>query len=432
MTDGTTTHQGSARAWIIWSLSALAFGYAFFQRVSPSAMYSELMRDFQATGAVLGYLSALYFYPYVVLQVPLGALLDHLGARRLITFSLIFAAIGSILLALAPTLTIAYLGRFLIGAGSAAGFIGSLALAGRWFPSHQFAMLAGFCMFFAMMCGMAGQAPLAGLVQQVGWRPTMIGAGGFALLLGIAVWLIVRDSPPTTSPKKQATPGSLSTFGRSLSAALLNHEVWRIALTASAFSGPMLAFGALWGVPYMMVAYGLTKPEAAFYSSMLLFGWAFGAPILGWATDRIGYRKAPMVICMAVLCLFTGLLVFLPVLPLPLLVMIIAAMGFAGGGIANCYALAREVTQPAIHGAANGIVNGMTVASGAVLQPLIGWLLDRAWTGGLQDGVRQYTIENFHAAFVSLFLWTLAGFLITLTLRESRCGMLTPIRAAQS
>jgi len=427
MTAATASGKGGLRAWIVWSLSALAFGYAFFQRVSPSAMYTELMRDFEATGAVLGTLSALYFYPYVALQLPLGALLDTFGARRLITGSLVFAAIGSALLATATSLPVAYAGRFLIGAGSAAGFIGSLALAGRWFPANRFAMLAGFAMFFAMMSGMAGQAPLAWLVQAVGWRATIAGAAIFALVLGLAVFAIVRDAPPGETLKAKAAPEDGS-FGAGLAAALLNREVWQISVAAMASSGPMLAFGGLWGVPYLVEAYGLSKPQAAFYTSTLLFGWAIGGPVLGWLSDRVGLRKLPILLSLGVLCLCTGALVFLPVLPLGVLVAVIALMGFVGSCMVNGYALAREVTQPAIHGATNGIVNGMTVASGAVLQPVIGWLLDRSWDGTLVDGVRHYSVENFQNAFVSLFLWTLVGFLVSLTLRESRCKPLPPVR----
>ena len=59
-------------------------------------MVADLMRDFAVSGALLGYLSALYFYPYVLLQIPLGALLDRLGARLLLTVALMIAAGGSI------------------------------------------------------------------------------------------------------------------------------------------------------------------------------------------------------------------------------------------------------------------------------------------------------------------------------------------------
>jgi len=48
-------------------------------------MVSDLMADFAVSGAVLGTLSALYFYPYVLLQLPLGAMLETFGTRILLS-----------------------------------------------------------------------------------------------------------------------------------------------------------------------------------------------------------------------------------------------------------------------------------------------------------------------------------------------------------
>ena len=61
--------KGSAYACVIWTLAAIAFGYAFVHRVAPSVMVSDLMRDFAIGGAMIGTLSSLYFYPYVMLQM---------------------------------------------------------------------------------------------------------------------------------------------------------------------------------------------------------------------------------------------------------------------------------------------------------------------------------------------------------------------------
>jgi len=144
---------GSARAWFIWLFAALAFGYAFFHRVAPSVMVDDLMAEFAISGAVLGTLSALYFYPYVLMQVPLGALIDRLGVRALLSTALLIGGIGSVIFALAQSIEMAYLGRVLIGIGSAVGFLSSLALAGKWFPPHRFAFLAGLVMFFGMTSG---------------------------------------------------------------------------------------------------------------------------------------------------------------------------------------------------------------------------------------------------------------------------------------
>ena len=164
--------KASARAWLIWSLSALAFGYAFFQRVAPSVMVPELMAEFSIGAAVTGYLSALYFYPYVALQFPLGALLDRFGVRSLLTSAIGLAAIGSLLFAMAQSIEQAYLGRALVGIGSAVGFLSALTLAAKWFPPSMFAFLAGLVMLFGTISGVAGQAPLAALIAQ--WCGSML------------------------------------------------------------------------------------------------------------------------------------------------------------------------------------------------------------------------------------------------------------------
>ena len=65
------------RAKIAFALGTLFFGYAFIQRVSPSVMTSELMRDFSVGGAALGSLSAFYFYAYASIQLPVGMLTDR-------------------------------------------------------------------------------------------------------------------------------------------------------------------------------------------------------------------------------------------------------------------------------------------------------------------------------------------------------------------
>ena len=41
-------------AWLVWALAAISFGYAFFHRVAPSVMVSDLMAEFAIGGAMLG------------------------------------------------------------------------------------------------------------------------------------------------------------------------------------------------------------------------------------------------------------------------------------------------------------------------------------------------------------------------------------------
>src|SRR5262245_27764965 len=116
-----------------WLTGALFFFYAWVLRVAPSVMVEELMRDFAVGAAVLGHLSAVYFYGYAGMQIPVGLLLDRFGPRRLITIAALSCAGGCVLFATGTTLAAVTTGRFVIGAAAAFSLVGSMAVAGQWF-----------------------------------------------------------------------------------------------------------------------------------------------------------------------------------------------------------------------------------------------------------------------------------------------------------
>jgi MFS family permease len=415
--------KGGFYAALIWSLAALSFGYAFFHRVAPSVMVSDLMTEFAIGGAMLGMLSALYFYPYVLLQIPLGALLETVGARLLLTLALSCAGAGSIIFGLAESLYIAYLGRVLIGVGCGVGFLGSLALASRWFPPSRFGLLAGLTMFIGMGSGMLAQGPLALFVESYGWRTSLFMLGATGFILATAIFVLVRNAPFGSADEKAKKADRLPLL-QVLKQAAQTIEVWKISLVAATMSGPMLVLGGLWGTPYMMAAYDLARPEAAFLVSLLLLGWAVGAPFGGWLSDRIGKRR-PILICgSALVCLSLAVLIFVPDLALSLSVALFVLIGLAGGFMACCFALVREVIPAQIIGGATGIVNSLTVASGAVLQPLVGLMLDLQWRGNLQGELQGnapvYNASDYRTAFILVLVSAALGLIMCLRLKETK------------
>ncbi len=69
------------QAWLMWGIPAFLFLFAFFHRAAPGVFAKELMQSFGASGALIGLLSATYFYAYAGLMIPAGVLLDRLGVR---------------------------------------------------------------------------------------------------------------------------------------------------------------------------------------------------------------------------------------------------------------------------------------------------------------------------------------------------------------
>ena len=408
-------------AWPVWGIAAAFYGYAFFQRVLPSVMVDQLMAEFALGGALLGNLSAFYFYAYAGLQLPVGMLTDRFGPRLVLAVAATLCAGGSVLFSQATSIELAYLGRFLIGAGAAFTWVGALTLAARWFPARRFAMLTGLTIVFGMLGAISGQGPAAALLGGVGWREVLLGAGAVGFGLAALIILVVRNHPPQ-SEAREAPPAA----GRIRALAGLklvtgNPQSWVIAVCTGLISVPLLAFGALWGVPYLMQVYGVGRPEAAFSVSAMLVGMALGGPIIGWISDRIGRRRRPLVVGIVVILTTSLAMFYIPGLPLDAFRALLFLNGLGSGCFVVCYASVRETNTRETAGTALGLVNMLTIGSGAVFQPIVGLLLDLGWDGKMQGGARFYSPETFHNAFLVLPVCAGLALLLSAFVRETWC-----------
>ena len=407
------------QAIIAFALGTLYFGYAFVQRVSPSVMTAELMRDFAVGGAALGSLSAFYFYAYASIQLPVGMLTDHFGPRKLMSFAAALCAIASLGFALSDSLLSASIGRALIGGTVAFAFVGTLAIAGYWFKPSQYALLAGLLQSVGMSGAIFGQAPLRQMVESIGWRDTINLLALLALLLAILLFKLV---PMRSSEQKQRTPGAGILQG--LKAVTTNPQTWICALIGFGMAGTLLAFGGLWGVPWLNSVHGYTTTEAAGITSMLFVGWAIFSPLTGWASDRSGRRNLIVRLGSLTALLATAYLIYLTPDNTAMLMALIFVIGAGGSSMTVCFGSVKELNDINYASTSLGLMNMCIVGAGAVMQPLIGWLLDSNWDGTMQAGARVYTASNYGSAFFSLLVVNCAALAGTLLLRETHCRQL--------
>ena len=393
-----------------WLSCAVFFFYAWVLRVAPSVMVEELMRDFAVGAGVLGHLSAAYFYGYAGMQIPVGLMIDRFGPRRLTTIAAGTCALGCVLFAYATTLTTATAGRFLIGASAAFSLVSAMAIAGQWFKPNRFALLSGVAMAFGMMGGVFGQAPLRLAIEASDWRYANLLLAGGGGALAIACWLTVRDRWRGTGGIGRAFSG--------LATVVTHRQTLLIAIAGLGTSAPLLGFAALWGVPFLETAYGFSRTSAAATTSVLFIGWAVGAPLIGWISDRVGRRRPPLMVSLVLQTAGFAALVYTPDLSGVAITALCFLIGFFGGGQITCFALVKDNHPSALSGTAIGFLNGAVTGAGALFQPLVGLLLDLAWSGAIVQGARVYDATAFRTAFLSVVACGLCGILCLLCVRE--------------
>jgi MFS family permease len=411
------------QAIIAFGLGTLFFGYAFVQRVSPSVMTVELMRDFAVGGAALGSLSAFYFYAYASIQLPVGMLTDHFGPRKLMSFAAGLCALASLGFALSDSVLTASIGRALIGGTVAFGFVGTLAIAGYWFKPTQYALLAGLLQTMGMSGAIFGQAPLRQMVESIGWRDTINLLALVALILAILLFKLV---PMRSSEQKQRAPNVSVLQG--LKAVSTNLQTWICSLIGFGMAATMLAFGGLWGVPWLNSVHGYTTTEAAGITSMIFVGWAIFSPLAGWASDRMGRRNLILRAGSLVALLATTCLIYMTPQSTLLLMALIFVIGAGGSAMTVCFGSVKELNDINYSSTSLGLMNMCIVGAGAVMQPLIGWLLDSNWNGTMQAGARIYSASNYSTALMSLLVVNFAALAGAFLLRETHCQQLSSPR----
>lgn len=395
----TNRWKQNAYPWLIWALGAGFFFYKYLVQVSPSVMTNDLMRTFQINGTGLGNLSAFYFYAYLVMQIPVGVLLDRYSPRLLTAIAIFLCSASTYVFAHTTSLGLACLARALIGTGAAFAAVSCFKLATLWFSAQRFALVSGLCMTAAMLGGVFGQMPLSLLSNAVGWRMALEIISVIGVVLGTLYFLIVRDKPETNSANVSIDNGSA--WGNFLSV-ITSKQAWLLSLYSGLAFAPVSVFGGLWGVPFLETAYGLSRNTSAFAVSWIFIGFAIGAPFFGWFSDYIGRRKPVLYGGTSIALAFMLLALYSPSANPLLLSIFLFCFGFGASGFFTCFAMIRELFCLGLAGTVLGIMNTFDSVCEALFEPVVGAVLDLTWDGVKVDGVPLFSNAGYHTALLLL------------------------------
>jgi sugar phosphate permease len=407
--------------YLIFAVLGLAYILVFFHRMAPAVVAIDIMADLQTSGALMGILASAYFYSYGLMQIPAGLLSDSWGPRRSIALFFIIGAVGSILLGLAQNTAMAILGRVLVGLGVAMVFIPTLKVLTNWFERDKFVYMNGLLMMLGGVGAFSASAPLAVLSSNISWRGSMVFIGALTLVMSGLVWLIVRDTPEQ-SGFKPVNPSSSANgeekkikLFSGIGLVLSSRAFWPVAGCSFFGSLVTLSFAGLWGGPFLMHVYDMSKTQAGGVLSAMAIGMVIGAPVMGWLTNRVfGSRKKVLILGQfCAFCIFIPLAFFTGDFSYTQLYVWCFSYNFFMSSLAVVgYSIIKDSFPLQISGTATGAMNLFPFAGALMGQPFIGWYLDyHCACGG------PYTVGAYSAAFkiclLSLFLSVICAVVVT-------------------
>ncbi|MCS0634728.1 multidrug effflux MFS transporter [Streptomyces sp. LP05-1] len=301
-------------------------------------------------------------------QLLMGSLSDVLGRRRPLLAGLFVFALASLGCALASSLAVLTVLRFLQGLAGAAGPVLGRAIARDLYSGSRLAQLFGtlsLVMGIAPVC-----APVlgGGLLRVSSWHGLFTALAVVGAVL--ALWS-ARSMPETLPPGQRTSTGPSDVF-RAYGRLLGNRTFRAYALTLGALFAVLFAYVA--GASFVLQnGYGLTPTAASAVFALVAAGMVAG----GAATGRLARRTTPRRILAGATAVLVvagaGVLAAawaaapLAVLLVPLLAQI-AAFGFA---VPCCTTLAMS-GQSGATGSASALLGVTQFTTGALVTPLVG------------------------------------------------------------
>lgn len=394
--------QYSYKTIIIWILGVSFVLLQFFLQLSSGIVIDKLMHQIEITAFTAGLLSSAFYFVYTTLQVPVGFLFDSKNTRLLLSGSTFIMSIGCFIFSHSIQLPYLFIGRFLMGLGSAFAFVGLSHLLREHFPVRKFAFWLGFSETFAFLVTVLAMLNMNYLLNQLGWRGFIYLSGIIGFTISILCWLQIpknKPKPKTVPPKEQ------------LLKIVSNKIAWINGLYACLGFSVVTVFASLWAIPFLQLKLHCTLPQASFQSGVFFLGAAISCPIFGMLDIHLPKRRVLMIVSAAATSIILACILYLPIYKLSLMGVLMLLLGLFCGAYMLSYTIANEISPDGSMSTCAGFTNTLAMLSAPVLQPLVGSILDFVSKG-------EYTLQNYQTALTLLPVALFSAALLVFKLPE--------------
>ncbi|MBI2897381.1 MAG: MFS transporter [Deltaproteobacteria bacterium] len=327
-------------------------------------------------GISSGWLAAIdtvYLITYAAGQFGSGILGDRIGARRLLAIGMIGSALACLAFGSAQGAIVLMVAFAVNGLLQSTGWPGNTKVMADWYPPQERGTAMGVWSTCYQAGGLAATAVATALLGAFGWRWAFRGPAIWVALVGVVLWLFLRDRPPISATGRGAEDRGEDVDEERREAfyrVILSPTVWSFG--AAYFCLKIIRYSLLFWLPYYLhTALGYSESHAGYLSVSFEVGGIAGTLLAGYLSDRIPGRRRSLVATGMMLALAAALLLY----------SVLASWGgvanFAGMALVGLLlfgpdsilagAAAQDLGGKHAAGTATGFVNGMG-SVGAILQ----------------------------------------------------------------
>lgn len=273
------------RLWIATVLGSLcAFGPLSIDMYLPAL--PALTNDLSTTTSLAQLSLTACLLGLALGQIIVGPLSDAHGRRKPLLLAMIVYMVASIMCALAPSITVLIIARFIQGAGGAAGIVIARAIVRDMYAGTELTK------FFALLMLVNGAAPILApifggqLMKVVPWQGVFV----VLFVIGIIMFLAVLFGLPETLPVERRSTGkikdTLATYRRLLTTRSFMGYAWSQGLVMAAM------FGYISGSPFVLQElFGVSPQGFSLFFAINGAGIIMASQITGRLAGRVQESK---------------------------------------------------------------------------------------------------------------------------------------------
>jgi MFS family permease len=392
------------RALAVWAAAVAVYILAVFHRTSLSVAGLVAVDRFDISASQLAVFTMVQLLVYAAMQIPVGVFLDRIGPRRMLTGGLVLMTGGQLAFAMVSAYGPALGARVLVGMGDAMVFASVLRLVASWFAPARNPLVTQATGMFGQLGAIAAAVPMSAALATLGWGPAFTLTAGLGVVLGLVLFLVVRDTP--ASQVKAEPPVRLAVVAEGLKSSWAQPGtrlgLWTHFTTMSSVTAMVL----LWGYPFFVQGEGLSGSEAGLLLTLATVASLVSGPLIGSLVARRPFHRSSVVLIViaAIVTMWTLVLAWPGSAPVWLLAVLMLSLGVGGPASMVGFDFARTFNPPHRLGGATGIVNQGGFTASLLLIVAIGIVLDVASPGTGSS----YSPEAFKIAMATQYLvWTL-------------------------
>ena len=272
---------------IILTMLVILGMVTFLDRINISVAGSSIMHDLQLSPADWGWVQSAFILSYGLLQIPMGALGDRFGHRKILAGIVLWWSAFTVFTGLAGGLVSLLVIRFMFGIGEAGSSPCSTGVISRWFEKGEVGKAQGYVWAASRMGGALTPFVVIPVMISVGWRAAFYLLGALGIIWAAVWYWYYRDTPSSLPQKveRQDKQKTSPNWGRMVG----SPQFWLICAMYFFYAfGSWFFFS--WFPTFMELGRGFDKTELTYAVAVPFIMSMIGNIVGGHLTDKLTQR----------------------------------------------------------------------------------------------------------------------------------------------